>query len=70
MKRDQEMHPTQHLFHTNPWLQSLPFPLGAILALAGVVLLSMGVLWLANLSRSAFARAAGGTGRAIPESKP
>lgn len=64
------MHATQSPFSTDAWLQSLPFPLVAILAFAGVVLLSMGVLWLAHLSRLALARAADGTGRAVPESKP
>ncbi len=63
-----EMYLTQHLFHTDPWLRSLPFPLGAILALAGVVLLSMGVLWLSNLIRSGLERR-GAAARMYPESK-
>ncbi|MHB1188809.1 acyltransferase family protein [Thiobacillus sp.] len=63
-----EMYLAQHLFHTDPWLRSLPFPLGAILALAGVVLLSMGVLRLSNLIRSGLERR-GAAARMAPESK-
>lgn len=65
-----EMYLTQHLFHGDPWLRSLPFPLGAMLALAGVMLLSMGVLWLANLIRSGLDRRTGSVARIVPESKP
>jgi hypothetical protein len=64
-----EIYLTQHLFHTDPWLRSLPFPLGAILALAGVVLLSIVVLRLSNLIRSGLERQAGGVVRATPESR-
>lgn len=64
-----EMYLSQHLFHTDPWLQSLPFPLGAGLAFAGVVLLSMGVLWLANRSRMTLARTASDSGRTLPDSR-
>lgn len=64
-----EMYLTQHLFHTAPWLRSLPFPLGAILALAGVILLSMGVLWLSNLIRSTLDRRTASVARVAPEPK-
>lgn len=65
-----EMYLTQHLFHTDASLRSLPFPFGAMLAFTGVVLLSMGVLRLSNLIRSGLTHLPEDVAGTTPESKP
>lgn len=64
-----EMYLTQHLFHTNPWLRSLPFPLGAMLALIGIALLSVCVLRLSDLIRSGLKRLADGAASLTVDSR-
>jgi peptidoglycan/LPS O-acetylase OafA/YrhL len=63
-----EIYLVQHLFHSNPWFQSLPFPLGAILAFVGILILARAVFWLAELTRSGLARSTNGTTQVIAES--
>lgn len=62
-----EMFLTQHFFQKDAWLRTLPFPLGAILAFAGIVLLAMAVFWLANLVRLRLVRKASGIAPAPKE---
>lgn len=47
-----EIYLTQHLFHQNHWLQALPFPLGALMAIVGILILASVVVRLANSIRN------------------
>jgi peptidoglycan/LPS O-acetylase OafA/YrhL len=64
-----EMYLTQHLFNTDPWLRSLPFPLGAILAFTGIVLMAFIVSYMASLIRSGGISRSKRIAEAIPESR-
>jgi peptidoglycan/LPS O-acetylase OafA/YrhL len=65
-----EIYLTQHLFHSNAWLQSLPFPLGAVLALAGIFVLALGVMRLADGCRTVVQRLAASAARVGAQAGP
>jgi hypothetical protein len=65
-----EIYVTQHLFHSNAWLKSLPFPLGAVLALAGIFALATVVMRLADRFRATMRRMAAIAGRSTAEAMP
>jgi peptidoglycan/LPS O-acetylase OafA/YrhL len=65
-----EIYLTQHLFHGNAWLQSLPFPIGAVLALAGTLALAAVVMRLAHVVRATMQRLAAIAGLSAAQAAP
>lgn len=65
-----EIYVTQHLFHSNAWLKSLPFPLGAALAFAGILALATVVMRLADRCRAAMRRMTTSAASSTADARP